>query len=262
MVTLVAALLAFVSLQLKPIQNKNIEAEKMQNILSSVGIDSDSKSVETTFNKFIIESYIINPSGEIVEDANAFDADLKEELAKIDNINSLKAQLKEKRVSPFKAFISKFKSSKQVNPEKITVQISNEEKNRMLPVYVCQHKDGNTYYIFPLQGKGLWGSIWGYVSFESDMNTIFGAVFDHKSETPGLGAEIKEDWFGESFKGKKVFEGNNTFRSVEVIKSGSAPTTEYTVDAISGGTITSKGVEAMLYNNLEGYATFMENKRN
>jgi len=262
MVTLVAAILAFVSIQLKPVQTKNIEAEKMQNILTSVGIDSDNKNIEETFNKFITESYVIKPNGETINGASAFDVDLKKELAKIEEIKSLKSKLAEKRISPFMKFISKFSSSKEVDKNEIEKKISEVEDLRLLPIYVCQHTDGNTYYVFPLQGKGLWGPIWGYISFESDMNTVYGAVFDHKSETPGLGAEIKEGWFGALFKGKRIFAENNSFNSIKVIKSGSTATTSYNVDAISGGTITSKGVEAMLFNNLEGYVTFMENKRN
>ena len=262
MVTTVAALLAFVALQLKPIQTKNIEAEKMQNILASVGIECPKNAVVETFNKYITESYVITPKSDIVAGVSAFDVDLKKELAKIDKINSQKGLLVEKRISPFIKFISGFSSSEGIDKNKIEQAITTFEAERMLPVYFCQHSDGNSYYIFPLQGKGLWGPIWGYVSLESDMNTIFGAVFDHKSETPGLGAEIKEAFFGGSFKGKKIFEEDFSFRSVEVIKPGSAETSEYNVDAISGGTITSKGVEAMLMNNLEGYVTFMEIKRN
>lgn len=262
LVTVVAALLATVALVLKPIQLKNVEAEKMGNILTSVGIQSDSKTVVDTYSKFITESFVITPDGNTVEGVSAFDVDLKKELAKIEAINSKKGLLVEKRISPFKAFISGSSGGNKIDKSAIENEVSELEDERMLPVYVCLHEDGNTYYIFPLQGKGLWGPVWGYVSLEADMNTIFGAVFDHKSETPGLGAEIKEDWFGGSFIGKKIFEEGNIFKSIEVIKPGSTAVTEHNVDAISGGTITSKGVEAMLLNNLEGYVKFMEIKRN
>lgn len=262
LVTTVAALLAFVAIQLKPIQTRNIEAEKMQNILTSVGIESTTKDIEEKFAKYIIESYVINPQSKIVEGEKAFNVDLKKELVKIEKANNLKGNLVEKRQSPFKKFIAGFVSSDNINISEVKNKISAIDAERMLPVYVCQHSDGNIYYIFPLQGKGLWGPIWGYISLEADMNTIYGAVFDHKSETPGLGAEIKESWFGNTFKGKKLFTEDYSFKSIEVIKPGSTATTDYNVDAISGGTITSKGLEAMLLNNLEGYVTFMENKRN
>lgn len=261
LVTVVASLLAFVSLLLKPIQNKNIEAEKMQNILTSVGIKSDSKTVAATFAEFISESYVITPDGQTVEGASAFDVDLKKELAKIEKINAEKALLEEKRISPFKAFVSGDGGEEKIDKSAIEANIAKLESDRKLPVYVC-NKEGKTYYILPLQGKGLWGPIWGYVSLEADMNTIFGAVYDHKSETPGLGAEIKGKDFGDAFIGKKIFAEGNVFKSIEVIKPGSTATTDHNVDAISGGTITSKGVEAMLWNNLEGYVKFMEIKRN
>jgi Na+-transporting NADH:ubiquinone oxidoreductase subunit C len=261
LVTIVAALLAFVALQLKPIQQKNIDAEKMQNILTAVGISSDKNTVVETYHKYITESYVINQKGEPVEGVSAFNVDLKKELAKIDEINNLKELLVEKRISPFKTFISGFFNSEAIDKSQVEKDISLLESERLLPVYVCKHSNGNTYYVFPMQGKGLWGPIWGYIALESDMNTVFGAVFDHKSETPGLGAEIKEKWFGDSFNGKKIFSDDLTFKSIQVIKKGSTATTAYNVDAISGGTITSKGVEAMLFNNLVGYVKFMENKR-
>ncbi len=258
MVTIVAALLAFVALQLKPIQTKNIEIEKMQNILASVGIQSEKGNIESDFEKYITEKYVINQQGEKIEGVAAFDVDLKKELTKIESINTQKGLLVEKRVSPFKKMMG---GAKEVDKSSIEQNVKTLTDNRQLPVYVCNHPNGNTYYIFPLQGKGLWGPIWGYISVEDDMNTVYGAVYDHKGETPGLGAEIKTDWFGNSFKGKKLFSDDNTFQSIAVIKSGSAPKSNYNVDAISGGTITSKGVEKMLLNNLSGYVTFMENKR-
>jgi Na+-transporting NADH:ubiquinone oxidoreductase subunit C len=262
MVIVVAAVLAFVALQLKPIQTRNMEAEKMQNILASVSIESTSKNVEEVYNQYITESYVISSDGVVVEGVSAFTVDLKKELAKIEKINSQKGLLVEKRTSPFKNFLNGIFGEKEIDNSNIQNEIAQLESDRLLPVYVCMHSDGNTYYIFPLQGKGLWGPIWGYVSLEANMNTIFGAVFDHKSETPGLGAEINQDWFGGAFKGKKLFAEDNSFKSIEVIKPGSATVSDHNVDAISGGTITSKGVEEMLLSNLEGYVTFMENKRN
>jgi Na+-transporting NADH:ubiquinone oxidoreductase subunit C len=132
--------------------------------------------------------------------------------------------------------------------------------NRQLPVFICE-KEGNTYYIVPLRGKGLWGPIWGYISFENDLNTVYGAVFDHKSETPGLGAEIKESWFQENFRGKKIFK-DGEFESIEVAKGGADDTDQYAVDAISGGTITSKGLESMIHDCLKSYSTYFETLRN
>jgi len=126
---------------------------------------------------------------------------------------------------------------------------------RALPVYVA-NIDGVTKYILPLQGTGLWGPIWGYISLNEDKNTVFGTVFDHKGETPGLGAEITQPRFKNQFKGKLIFDAG-TLISISVKKGGGA-SGSHEVDAISGGTITSKGVEAMLKDYLICYEQFLK----
>ncbi|MDR1415449.1 MAG: NADH:ubiquinone reductase (Na(+)-transporting) subunit C [Odoribacteraceae bacterium] len=126
--------------------------------------------------------------------------------------------------------------------------------DRSLPVFIAR-VDGATKYIFPARGAGLWGPLWGYISLNDDKNTIFGAVFDHKSETPGLGAEITREEFSSRFDGKKIFDGDRLV-AIRVEKGGKA-TCLHEVDAISGGTITSKGVEAMLRDNLTCYESFL-----
>ncbi len=132
---------------------------------------------------------------------------------------------------------------------------------RLLPVYVCQLPDAGTKYIIPLSGMGLWGPIWGYVAFDSDGTTIYGAFFGHQGETPGLGAEITKPAFTDQFKGLSVIK-DNTFVPIEVVKKGLKPegNTDY-VDGISGGTITSKGVSAMLNDCLTPYKAFLESLR-
>ena len=108
----------------------------------------------------------------------------------------------------------------------------------------------------PVVGKGLWGPIWGYVALESDMETIYGAVFDHKTETPGLGAEIKEGFFQAPFKGKKINHGRPALYAV--VKGGAPTTTEYSVDGITGGTITSKGVGEMVDRTMAIYLKYFQ----
>jgi Na+-transporting NADH:ubiquinone oxidoreductase subunit C len=130
--------------------------------------------------------------------------------------------------------------------------------DRAYPIYECNHPDGKKY-IIPLRGKGLWGPIWGYISLNVDKKTIFGATFGHKGETPGLGAEIDKDWFQKPFQGKPIYDQNGMFTSIQVNKSGTGKGTNHEVDAISGGTITSKGLEAMLNNCLRGYDKFLKN---
>lgn len=262
MVVVVAAVLAFIALKLKPKQTENVEIEKMQSILTSVKIESTKKNATEQFEKYITDSYVIDLKGNKREGLTAFNVDLKVQQAYIDKLKNLKSLLIEKETSPFKAFLNKLFGEKKTNISIIKAEIETQSTLRELPVYVCTHEDGNTYYVLPVRGKGLWGPIWGYISVKSDMNTIFGAVFDHAKETPGLGSEINTEWFESAFIGKMLFNDKNEFNSIKVEKPGTVEPSVHTVDAISGGTITSKGLEDMLFDSLEGYVTFMENKRN
>ena len=214
MVVVVAAVLAFASLSLKPQQTKNVEIDKMKQILSSVNISSDATNAQDLYKKYIVDSYIIDKQGDKIE-GNAFDVDVA-------------AQVK-------------------LDPDK-----------RELPVFVCRLDDGAEKYIFPMYGAGLWGPIWGYVSVDTDGDTIYGAFFAHQGETPGLGAEIEKPMFSDQYQGKHFFVDGD-FKSVAVEKKGQKPVNgaEY-VDAISGGTITSKGVQAMMQNSIAPYQNFLK----
>lgn len=130
---------------------------------------------------------------------------------------------------------------------------------RQLPLYAYTHSDGKKYYIVPMRGVGLWGPIWGYIAIADDFNTVYGATFDHKGETPGLGAEIAELSFQKQFEGKKIMDGDR-FISVNVVKP-SAKTdfgTDHRVDGVSGGTITSTGTDRMLKNCIEPYLSYFK----
>ena len=129
-------------------------------------------------------------------------------------------------------------------------------EDRKLPVYVAQ-MEGQIKYIIPLRGAGLWGPIWGYVALNDDKNTVFGTYFSHASETPGLGAEISLPKFQQEFVGKHILNDRNEFVSIAVMKAGQKSDTQEQVDGISGGTITSKGVEAMLLNSIGQYEAFL-----
>ena len=144
-----------------------------------------------------------------------------------------------------------------------TVDVAAQAKlpasERLLPVYVCDLPEAGIKYILPLSGMGLWGPIWGYVAFDADGSTVYGAFFDHQGETPGLGAEITKPAFTGQFPGRKVFKGEN-FYPIDVVKAGQKPLNpdiDY-VDGISGGTITSKGVAAMFDNCLSPYRAWLE----
>jgi len=125
-------------------------------------------------------------------------------------------------------------------------------EDRLYPVWVYSD-GGKKYYIVAVYGKGLWDKIWGCVALEDDMNTIAGAGFDHKGETPGLGAEIKDNaGFPKSFRGRKIYAADGTYKSVNVRKGGAKDVT-HEVDGISGATITANGVSAMFYEGFKLY---------
>lgn len=121
--------------------------------------------------------------------------------------------------------------------------------------------DGKTYYrydcderqgiILPLHGTGLWGPIWGYIALNKS-GKVVGAVFDHKGETPGLGGEIATDKFAKQFIGKRVIDGNGSIKPIK-LKKNADKKSPYEVDAISGGTMTSNGMNEMFENELKSF---------
>ena len=129
-----------------------------------------------------------------------------------------------------------------------------------LPLYVC-NVNGETKYVIPMTGKGLWDAIWGYVAVNADKTTIYGAYFSHKGETAGLGAIITEyEKFQKQFKGKQMLNADKSAIAISVVKKGKfvdGLTDESRCDAITGATLTSDGVNNMLHDCLSRYMTFL-----
>lgn len=138
-------------------------------------------------------------------------------------------------------------------------EVKVEEENRKLLVFVCELENGETKYILPAYGAGLWGPIWGYIAIDSNGSTVYGAYFAHQGETPGLGAEIEKPAFTDQFNSELNLFKDGRYLPIEVVKGGVAPSNgaDY-VNGISGGTITSKGVSAMLENCLLPYKNYLE----
>ena len=129
---------------------------------------------------------------------------------------------------------------------------------RQLPVMKCKTDDGSIKYVLPVYGAGLWGPIWGYIAVNDDGNTIYGANFSHEGETPGLGARITEQSFQDEFKDKHLFV-DGEFKSVAVLKKGQKATDgAEQIDALTGATITSRGVSDMMANCLAPYSAFLK----
>jgi len=227
LVILSATALAFVSEALKPIQKEQIDTEKRLNILYSAhlakdaaGMPNKNSYIATLFEKHITNSYVIDYKGNVIE-GDAFHIEMKEQY-----------EVLKKR---------------------------GRTQGLRLPVFECTLDDGTLLYVVQCYGPGLWGPLWGYVSLRDDCNTIHGAVFDHKGETPGLGDEIATPKFARQFDGKMLFD-HGRFVSVSVVKGGAKAGDKHGVDAVSGGTITSNFLQEMLFQSLEAYIPFFEKK--
>jgi len=232
MVIVAAALLSAAAMILKPFQERNMAIEKMGGILTAAKITGvEKEETIAKFNQYVTDAIVVDQDGKIIEsltegekeDGTAFKLNMKEQL---------------------------YKKSKGENFE--------------LPVYKVDN-NGEIIYIFPMLGTGLWGPIWGNIALADDLNTIVGVTFGHKGETPGLGAEITTPEFTKQFIGKQIFDANNKFTSIMVVKGGAKilPQNQqiHGVDAISGGTITSNGVNDMIKNVLESYLPYIEKQK-
>ncbi|MBO8481786.1 MAG: NADH:ubiquinone reductase (Na(+)-transporting) subunit C [Muribaculum sp.] len=236
LVILVAAILAYVSLALQPRQNDNIRVETMSKILTAAGLyNAEEAEAAADINKFTIALYNDNLQAAIYVNGNGEKTgDMKE----VAGTSELKAQY------------DIMKKIGDATDESLKAGLR-------LPVYIF-NVNGQTIRVVPCYGAGLWGPIWGYLAFTEDMNTLDGAVFDHKGETPGLGAEIALPKFYDQFGGKQILDENGNFVSVSVVKGG-AKGDIHGVDAISGGTITSKALETTMRTWLSFYRPYFTN---
>ena len=226
MVVVVAILLALASTGLKKYQDANEDHEKIVNLFKAVGQDITNKSKAEA--KILYESKF---DGFIINDKGERSGD---RLAAF--MTDMEKQVKEK-----------------------------DRSKRMLPIFI--YDDGNEKrYILQTRGQGLWDAIWMYVALKEDFTTISGAVFGHKAETPGLGAEITESkTFYEQFdKNKMLFNADGDFISVKVLKGAGNDLADgsHYVDGITGATMTCKGVTKMFQTELKDYVNFLKKNKN
>lgn len=223
LVAVVGLALSIVYQALRPKQVENIDNDTKRQILAAALLTpGEGESVADLWSKYIVDSFIVNSDGEKVDSGT----------------------------DPFTVNVAE-----QV---KLT-----DYSQRLLPVFVCNLAGATTgkedlKYIIPVYGAGLWGPIWGYIAMDANGENIYGAYFAHQGETPGLGAEIEKPIFSDQFKGKDIFAQDGTFQSINVVKNAPDPLPDNEVHAISGGTITSQGVQKMLSNSLEPYAAFFK----
>ncbi len=160
------------------------------------------------------------------------------------------------------SFVINYKAEKVDGIDPFEVEVKKEQRKpieeQVFPVFMATLDNGKNSVIMPLEGKGLWGPLYGYISLNDDNRSIYGVTFDHKAETPGLGAEINTSWFEDMFANKFLFDGDE-FVGILVQKGGADPGDIHAVDAISGGTITSKALEKMVYDCMINYVEYLKN---
>lgn len=224
MVMVIGTLLAFLASSLKPRITENMRFEKQQNILYAMGVhnnqgDNDIQFITTDVVGEVFDQYIINQY--YIQDGEIIEDD--------------------------QAYLIDL-----AREEALT---RNPDYQKRLPFFVGE-KDGETFYIVPVLGKGLWDAIWGFVALDKNF-IVKGVFFDHAAETPGLGANIRTRFFMDAFEGEHIFDQEGYFAGITVAKGNNDPAnvrkTDNRVDAIAGSTITGDGVTAMLRNYLRAY---------
>lgn len=221
MVVVVGAILASLAFSLQPLQKANAADKKRMDILAALGFTDKEvtrANAKDVFSENVKEFYLLDYQGNVTsqDETEVFLVDVK----------------------------------KQHRNTQLT------EEDKKFPLYKGTAKDGSQLLVAPVVGKGLWGPIWGYVALQPDMKTIYGATFDHKTETPGLGAEIKTDFFEKNWKGQEFDYTNPEGKFFRVTKGAGSSSGKSQVDGITGGTITSVGVEEMVNRSMAVYKKF------
>ena len=231
MVIVVGTILAFAADGLKERITENKRIEKQQNILYAMGINENDERSAIFVSKDKVGAEFSNYITKqlVIQGENILD----------DN----------------EAYL--------IDVKKEQAAAKDESYQRRLPLFIGEN-EGNTYYIAPIRGKGLWDAIWAYVAMDKDM-VVQGVFMDHKGETPGLGANINQRFFMDDFEGEHLMD-NNSFKGITVAKGNGDPKninkTDHKVDAIAGSTITGNGVSAMIKKDLKLYVPYFKTLKN
>lgn len=230
LVAIVAVILSVVAMGLKERQNANIRNEKMQVLLAAINVNCTRDEAAELYKQYFTEELTVTVAGEVVSKYIIADDRMALGEVRAFDINLKNEQAKEKSGA-----------------------------KGAFPVYIFT-KDGHSGCVIPTQGNGLWGPVYANIALAEDMNTVVGVTFSHDSETPGLGAEITTKKFQEPFIGKEILDENGQVVSIAV-KKHADPAGKHEVDAISGGTMTSNGVSAMLSDDLSRYQAYITSVR-
>ena len=226
-ITIVASsILAFTSQFLKDKQDANVEIDRKKNILECLGSDLNN------YNSEQIEAEYDSKINFIIIDKKGM---------RFENILESDLYIEENKATGMSLYFY--------------------ENKEYLPVYYSRSPEA---YIFPISGKGLWSTLYGYIALEGDLNTIKGITFYKHKETAGLGGEVEKKWFRDNFIGKKIYDIDGSFTSIKVAKGKAKDLLpkerwDHAVDGISGATVTSNGVTNFLKNDLQRYSKFLEN---
>ena len=241
LITLVSGLtLSYSYSSLKKLSEENIRFDIQRNIIKSVGIDISNMS------KAQIASNYSSNINEII---------LNENLIEINNVSFEQLIGYEDKKSGATYFIDKI--------DKIKFSAIDDKENdktvkKYLPLFYHSRKE---VYVFPISGKGLWSTLFGFLALDKDKNTVKGITFYKHKETPGLGGEVDKKWFQENFIGKKIFNSNNELVSVKVMKGTTSilpkEKQNHAVDGITGATITSNGLTSFLLRDLTRYERYL-----
>ena len=237
MVVVVGSVLAFTSSTLASKIASNKKIEKQQNILFAMGVKDPNNpnafvpadQAQKLFNQYIGDNQYIVQGDKAIKTVKAFDINVKAEGDKAKKDTSY---------------------------------------TRKLPLFVGT-KGTEKFYVIPMRGNGLWDAIWGYVSLDQKFQTVKGAIFDHKGETPGLGANIKESFFRDDFIGESIVDAKGAYQGITGKKGNGDPKNQRkkdnAVDALAGATITGNGVTQMVKSGIRMYMPYfnlLKNKRN
>ena len=232
MVFIVGASLAFLASSLKGKIDENKRLEKQQNILYAMGVnDNDEKSIAFISTDRVAEEFSTYIKKQVVIQG--------------DNVTE-----------DNEAYL--------IDLKKESAMAKDDSYKRRLPLFIGE-KDGATFYIVPMRGKGLWDAVWGYISLNGNL-VVQGVFFDHKGETPGLGANINQRFFMDDFTGEHILNQSGSFAGIAISKSNADPKnerkTDNAVDAIAGATITGDGVAAMIRKDLRMYMPYLQTLKN
>ncbi|CAZ94812.1 Na(+)-translocating NADH-quinone reductase subunit C [Zobellia galactanivorans] len=227
MVVIVGSILAFAASGLKDRIAENERFEKQQNILYAMGVN---ENVDEGSVNFVSTDKVEGEFKKYIKEQLVIEGG---EITKDDH-----------------AYLIDMKKQ---------MAIAAKGETPKLPLLIGE-KDGETFYIIPMYGKGLWDAIWGFIAVDKTM-TVKGVYFDHKGETPGLGANIKQRYFMDDFTGESILKGT-AFEGITVAKGNNDPLNntkdDNEVDALAGATITGNGVSAMIKESVHLYEDYLK----